>query len=112
MRLPWHGGHGRRPRGGAEPVPREGDLGERPGLGQSGGGPGAGRLVEPRRRPPSSASPTAQARGRAADWHGSRLRGQPVSPSPVRRRKREGRARHAAAAGRRQVGGGGGSTSW
>ena len=25
-RLPWHGGHGRRPCGGAEPVPREGNL--------------------------------------------------------------------------------------
>ena len=51
--------------------PGEGDLGERPGLGQSGR---AGRLVEPRRPPPSPASPTAQAPGRAADWVVDELR--------------------------------------
>ena len=51
-----HGGHGRRPRGGAEPPPREGRPGRSgKGLGQSGRG-AAGRA---RRRPPSLASPTA-----------------------------------------------------
>ena len=59
VRLQWLGGHGRRPRGGPEPVPREGDLGKRPGLGQS----GRGRLVEPNVGPRRPASPTAQARG-------------------------------------------------
>ena len=70
VRLPWHGGHGRRPRGGPEPVPREGDLGERPGLGQS----GRGRLVEPnvgpRRRRVRRPKPAA----RATDWVVDELR--------------------------------------
>ena len=93
--------HGRRPRGGAEPLPRESDLGERPGLGQSGVGragrarrrTAGARRRRVRRPKPAAARPTGlstssgprgprrPARPRA--WNGQRA-SRPSSPSSQR----------------------------